>query len=456
MALLKDTREGANRAALAAAEPHDFDGSWQEGNNGVFEMRFCATEAGAMKLHVWCDPLSKGDRIPFPNSPFALHVSPGQASTRVSQVDGWTKLLKEEKNVKYGKGAQADINTLIAGDTLTIRPEIYDDYGNSTVVPEGLLQVRHEFPNGDASMLKYTTQMRGGMTQYDIKHDTSVSGDHKIHIEVTGEPIQGSPVTFSVLPDRPDPEKSRLCSPTESMLYTDVPAVSVLRSHDKYGNACMTGGHKFGTRLQLVKQSVHDQTALVPQNHTIEVEDQQDGTYRILVTLTFSCAVKLFVNMDKNLPGGAGELPPVNMLFHKSGTDASSTLAADIFDEEDKIDPVGSMATVTAAGGSGGSATGSGGVQRRVSQIAEGAQPNDSLPADSSASQFSGGGSGRAVDATGSSGAASGTSSWRANSSGGGSDRKAKGSRSLTTPKSVPVGAKSSAGSSVRSKAKRP
>ena len=67
----------------------------------------------------------------------------------------------------------------------------------------------------------------------------------------------------------------------------------------------------------MLKQSPHDQTALVPQNHSIVFEDNGDGSYHIVVTLLFACIVKLFVNLDKNLPGGAGELPPLTLAFVK-------------------------------------------------------------------------------------------------------------------------------------------
>lgn len=50
------------------------------------------TQAGVCKLHVWCDPQSKDERIAFPGSPFHLIVSPGAASTSISKVNGWTKV----------------------------------------------------------------------------------------------------------------------------------------------------------------------------------------------------------------------------------------------------------------------------------------------------------------------------------------------------------------------------
>jgi len=329
LAFTKNDKEGTNaarkstNAELANIEPRPHKGQWEPGDTGVYRIRYSASEAGPCRLHIWCDPQSKGERLPFPNSPFQLAVSSGEASATVSQVDGWTKLIKDEK-VKYGKGTQADANTLVAGDTLTIRPEIYDQLRNLTVVQEGQLVIRHDLPNGTHALLKYNQQVRGGTTLYDIKHDTAFSGQHEIHVMLGTTPIKGSPVTFAVLPDKPDPEKCKLLQPEDAILLVDRPYASVLRTYDKYGNACVVGGHKFGTRLQLMKQSVHDQTALVPQNHSIEVDDRQDGTYHISVTLAFSCNVKLFVNMDKNLPGAAGELPPVNLNFVKSESDVES------------------------------------------------------------------------------------------------------------------------------------
>ncbi len=90
MAFSKNDKEGVNAAkqSLAAAEPTAHQGAWEPGDTGVYKMRYFATEAGPCRLHVWCDPQSKGERLPFPNSPFQLSVSSGEPSTTVSQVDG--------------------------------------------------------------------------------------------------------------------------------------------------------------------------------------------------------------------------------------------------------------------------------------------------------------------------------------------------------------------------------
>ena len=65
----------------------------------------------------------------------------------------------------------------------------------------------------------------------------------------------------------------------------------------------------------LLKQGVNDITILSPNNNTVQVEDMQNGTYAVRVALLMACSVKLVVNMDKDLPGTSGELPPVSLTF---------------------------------------------------------------------------------------------------------------------------------------------
>lgn len=310
------------KAKLSEVEPAAFEGEWRE--EGVYSMTYVATESGPCKLHVWCDPSSKDERVAFPGSPFSLVVAPGAASTDVSQVTGWSKLQKEEKNAKFSKNAATDPNALVAGDTIMIRPEIFDQYGNATVLSEGSLEVIHEIGTSkEKATLRFTQQQIRGteLFQYDVRHDTQVSGDHAISLEIGGVAIKGSPVTFRVQPDKPDPQSCKLSGPLDvesnEALDVDKQYTFLLRTYDKYSNHCWVGGHKFGTRLQLIKQNAHDQTALVPQNHTLESVDLGDGTYHILVTLNFPCSVKLFANLDKNLPASAGELPPLTLNFVK-------------------------------------------------------------------------------------------------------------------------------------------
>lgn len=128
----------------------------------------------------------------------AHDMSPLDRPRLLLAADTGPRSAPRRAQVKYGKGAQADVNTLIAGDTLNIRPEIFDEFGNPTVLAEGALQIHHQLPDGNKSMLKYTQQVRGTNTLYDIRHDTALAGDHEVHVMLGETSIQGSPVTFTV------------------------------------------------------------------------------------------------------------------------------------------------------------------------------------------------------------------------------------------------------------------
>ena len=55
----------------------------------------------------------------------------------------------------------------------------------------------------------------------------------------------------------------------------------------------------------------------VVSNHSVTVDDQEDGTYLVRVATLLSATVKLIVNMDKDLPATTGELPPLTLTFVK-------------------------------------------------------------------------------------------------------------------------------------------
>ena len=77
----------------------------------------------------------------------------------------------------------------------------------------------------------------------------------------------------------------------------DVPTTAMIRTRDKFGNACVSGGLRMQGRLQLVKQSSNDITILTPNNHTVDIEDNEDGTYLVKVTVVMACIVKLIVKL---------------------------------------------------------------------------------------------------------------------------------------------------------------
>jgi len=78
-------------------------------------------------------------------------------------------------------------------------------------------------------------------------------------------------------------------------------------------NRCVEGGLVLTNRLQLIKQGVHDQTTLTPINHSLVVDDRQDGTYHLVLTAAMVCSMRLVVNLDKNLPNNGGELPGITV-----------------------------------------------------------------------------------------------------------------------------------------------
>lgn len=302
---------------LMNLKPHDFEGEWEAGDTGIYEMRYTAKAAGWCDLHVWCDPTNKGERLPFPNSPYHLSVAPGRASPAVSSLpaEGWTKVVKEERG--GGKGAAGhDASALYAGDTICIRPQIYDQYENATVLPEDALKIVHKRPNGSEHQLHYTQSQKSGQWVFDIRHDTAVSGAHSVDVLLFDTPIRGSPVTFTVQPDKPDPTNCKMLSPEGvSNFYTGQMYTCRIKTFDRFNNECRTGGLTLSFRLQVIKQGVHDQTTLVPSNHSCEVVDEQNGEYAVNVSVAIPCVIKVIVNMDKNLPASGGELTPVQLQF---------------------------------------------------------------------------------------------------------------------------------------------
>ena len=326
--LRKDENEVAHRDKLASLPTYPFEGSWQEGDTGIFTLIYTPRQAGHSDLHLWCDPVGKGERIPFPGSPFALRVAEGPCSAHASFVDGWSKVIQDDKGDKNGKSvAQVpdDNSVLTASETISMRPQIFDQYSNPALLPEGVLTVTHILPGGMKTALAYTQQQRAGVHSYDIRHDVTIAGEHEVHICMHNEDIRGSPVTFSVQPSKPDASASKLLQPEDDKLYTGPAYKFVLCTFDKYENQCVRGGLQLSTRLQLIKQNSLDQTALVPSNHTCDWTDNSDGTYTIQISLAIKATVRLIVNMDKNLPPGAAELPPTSIQFHERAADSEGS-----------------------------------------------------------------------------------------------------------------------------------
>ena len=251
----------------------DFEGEWEVGDTGVYNLRYMARVSGNCEMHLWCDPQNSGERHPLPGSPFPVAVAAGKANPKASRVDGWSKVQKDEKIGEKHK----DAGLLYAGDTVTFRPQVFDAFENQTALPEGAMKIVHALPNGNESELPFQVQVRGGTTTYDVRHDATAAGEHQVRITLFDKQISGSPVRFNVLPDKPEPPFCKLNLPEDLIVNTE--CIAVVKTYDKFGNECRSGGLAPQVRLQLIKQGTHDQTALVPSNHSFSnpAEDQGNG-----------------------------------------------------------------------------------------------------------------------------------------------------------------------------------
>ena len=179
-------------------------------------------------------------------------------------------------------------------------------------------------PDGSEAELPVSPEAKSGRAAtYEVRYECVRSGTHSMRVHLNGNAIKGSPVNFSVAPSAAVPHTSKLDPPTDAdALVADLeqPAIVVLHTYDKFGNKCDTGGLRVTGRLNLIKQGSHDITILSPSNHTITIEDSEDGTYLIKVAVMLAATVKLIVNMDKDLGGQVGELPPMQLCFVKKSS----------------------------------------------------------------------------------------------------------------------------------------
>lgn len=339
-----------DKKKITDVKNHEFEGGWGEEDSGEYRITYSAREAGGHELHVWCDPTSKGERIPLPGSPFNVNVVAGAPTASRSQVEGFTKESRQAdrsagKAHKQQSGDPSVASSMIiAGDQVSVRPQVVDEFGNPSKLVDGTMSASLVKPDGGSSDLNLQTNYvkTSGQTQYEIKCDPHMSGKHEMHVKLKGEPITGSPVVFEVYASGPDPEHSRLIPPEDGDALPadyDRPSIVVLKTHDRFKNACTHGGLVPTGRLALVKQESGDQTPLMPNNHFVVADDLHDGTYAIKVGIKMSATVRLFVNMDKNIPGGGGDLPFLQLTFVPPQQQNAAVLEESIEREQPTRDP---------------------------------------------------------------------------------------------------------------------
>ena len=91
--------------------------------------------------------------------------------------------------------------------------------------------------------------------------------------------LQGSPTSINVLPAAAGVAQCELVPPegVDALPAGDLeaPSSALIKTRDKFGNACITGGLRIAGRLNLVKQSSTDNTILMPNNHVVTIEDNE-------------------------------------------------------------------------------------------------------------------------------------------------------------------------------------
>jgi len=312
---------------VQTTKPFEHTGKWAPDESGEYSMIFTPTQAGITDLHVWCatGPSEKQERTPLPGSPFQVLVNSGKPNAAVSEVDGYgiESLQKTKEDSKKGpqRGlnmqAAGDINEgkIVAGDAVFVRPTLADVYGNPANVPDGALIIALEGPDGEETLLEYQAHVRGGLTSYEIRHDTKKSGLHSMHVRLHGLPIKGSPVQYEIAPATHEASLSIVESdklpPT---LFADAePKYSFyVRLRDRFYNLVDTGGATCAARLLYVKQGMHDSNALNAHNHFCTQEDKGDGSYLVtfgLLSRGLNFAQPLTVNVIINLDRDPKEKP---------------------------------------------------------------------------------------------------------------------------------------------------
>ena len=349
MSIRKPQDGDAKADKLKAADLEELEGvecRWGAEDSGLLALTYVPKGAGNMQLFIWCTPAvgaGKGVRELLPGSPFQMTVTPGAPDASESVVSDMaiehskshaqtsTKVAKETVKSggtdKGGVASSAPAELTLAGDVIIVRVVVHDRFGNPAVVPDDALTAMVRRPDGNEQSAQPMPQSKShGQGAFDIRYETMLSGETSTYIYLHGEPIRGSPCTINVAPAAAVQSTTKLLPPHDGVegLVNDLeqPAIATLVTYDKFGNACVSGGLRVAGRLQLVKQSSSmsagggsDNVILMPNNHSVTVEDNNNGTYLVKIATSIAATVKLFVNMDKDLPGSTGELAPMQLNF---------------------------------------------------------------------------------------------------------------------------------------------
>ena len=274
LALLQATD---NKALKDTVPSMPFESNWVKSSEGGehFEIQYTAKNAGDFDLHVWCDPEGSGHRQWLTGSPFTIRVSGVRPSHEGSTVE---RLGDYE---------------LVAGESILLRPQLRDEFGNASSAVEGSFEVNIEAPDGTQPL---ELKPLKGLGLYEVGYDVTIKGKHLVHFLLNGQDISGSPVDFSVLPGAAVGNKSKLHPPQ------DTPSIGqqcelFVEAIDKYGNKLDKGGSKVDARASGpgVSQATH--------------EDHDNGTYTIMFTAAVVGETRVTVRLDNM------EMAPIKVVF---------------------------------------------------------------------------------------------------------------------------------------------
>jgi len=296
----------------------------------VFEIDYVAKEAGLMDLHIWAERSATDGaggptiiREPLPGSPFQAQVSEGSASALRSHVGA------------AEAGRQGAGDGFVAGENVVLRPQITDDFGNSSAAVEGELAAHHIKPRPTGHEQRQSREgldkgadevelppprAKGALGSYELLIEPVRAGLHYVHVRLGGHDISGSPVSFNLAPGPPTSSKCKLKTivpPNDEPLLERSPITIRVTLFDKYGNQLEQGG----TRVDAKPSGVGVAGA--------KVEDNQDGTYDINLMSGPPGEIKVAVRIDGN------DLPSYQLTVQRS-PEAAQEAAKDAKEKDEQ------------------------------------------------------------------------------------------------------------------------
>ena len=283
----KEAEASAEEASLMKAKLKDrfkdtdpsmaFEGTWV-GNE--YEIRYIARDAGDFELNVWAQLDKSAPRERLPGAPFVVHVTEARAHASGSLVE-------------HDIGEK---RTMTAGEKVSLKVMLRDQYNNASNVGDEALTATLEAPDGTTPL---AFKPRYGAGEFEAMYETKLKGTHKIHVKLAGADVQGSPITFSVVPAQALASKSMLNVHTmEVPLLTHNPCNLLVQLVDRFGNTLEKGGARVDAR------------ALGAAAGTCTTEDRKDGTYLISFQVQAAGDYKVSVRLENK-----DELAPLTLNF---------------------------------------------------------------------------------------------------------------------------------------------